>query len=367
MSAIYELLDDYLQEYDRHKSETEFNALNQASNRLDRAMQEETLTARLQGLREATEMSKKLADRQVSLVFDFYLASELIGSANDMVEGLKVVRPAAMESRLVDYDLKSQRIGLNNLLANAYALVDPLGFGGEIGDVGAIVEASPLTDNEDLCVGLAAQYEVQMASGNYAAARQIRDEIWAHARILENPLYYLHAAAFDCELAFVDEDWQAMVDAASDCMRMISPTGSYVVMIDDEPVDLEKDADFRVVSAAHACGLAKLGLGHQIARLQMSNPEPGFPAPFHFYGYWIDCHLALGDPVSATRLAVESWQEITGKGQNYREVLVICRLIRCLKIAGHHQEVADWAQRAREVATRLSDPEPMLEQVRALL
>lgn len=58
MSAIYELLDDYLQEYDRHKSETEFNALNQASNRLDRAMQEETLTARLQGLREATEMSK---------------------------------------------------------------------------------------------------------------------------------------------------------------------------------------------------------------------------------------------------------------------------------------------------------------------
>ena len=367
MSAIYDLLDDYLQEYETQKSETEFNSLHQAIDRLDIAMQEQVLTTRLRGLREAVAMSKKLADRPVSLVFDFYLASELIGTANDMVEGLKVVRPAAIESRSVAYELKSQRIGLNNLLANACALVDPLGFAGEIEEVAVIVEASPLTDNEDLCVGLEAQYEVQIARGNYQAAKQLRDEIWAHARMLENPLYYLHAAAFDCGLAFVVEDWQGMIDAACDCMQLISPTNGTVVTADGESVDLKKDADFRVVSAAHACGLAKLGLGQQITHLEMTNSGSDLPAPFHFYWYWIDCHLALGNPVLATSLAVESWQEITGKGQHYREVQALCQLIRCLQAAGRQDEISDWARLARAAAERLQDPEPMLDQVHSLL
>lgn len=367
MSAIYDLLDDYLQDYETHESEAKFKSLNQAIDRLDIAMQEQTLAKRLQGLRDAVAMSKKLSDSPVSLVFDFYLASELIGTANDMIEGLKVVHPAAIESRSVDYELKSQRIGLNNLLASAYALVDPIGFGSEIEEVGSILEASPLTDNEDLCVGLGAQYEVQIASGNYPAAAQLRDEIWSHARMMEEPLYYLHAAAFDCELAFVVEDWQGMVDAACDCMQMISTTNGTVVTLDGESVDLEKDADFRVVSAAHACGLAKLGLGQQITQLEMSNSECDLPAPFHFYRYWIDCHLALGNPASATSLAVESWQEITGKGQNYREVQSLCQLIRCFRAAGRQKEVADWAKLARAAAQRLRDPEPMLEELKALL
>ncbi|MGI9468733.1 MAG: hypothetical protein ACR2OA_16565 [Rubripirellula sp.] len=367
MSGIYDLLDDYLKEYESHKSETEFNSLSQAIDRLDLAMQQQTLKTRLQGLRDASAMAKGLADRPVSLVFDFYLASELIGTANDMVEGLEVVRPAAMESRSVDYELKSQRVGLNNLLASAYALVDPLGFESEIQEVGLIVEASPLTDNEDLCVGLGAQYEVQIASGNYPAAKQLRDEIWAHARMLENPLYYLHAAAFDCGLAFAVEDWQGMVDAATDCMQMISPSNGTVVTGDGESVDLKNDADFRVVSAAHACGLAKQGFGRQITPLEMSHSGPDLPAPFHFYWYWIDCHLALGKPARATCLAVEAWEEINGKGQNYREVQALCQLIRCLQAASRQEEVADWAKLARAAAERLRDPEPMLEQVQALL
>ena len=90
MSAIYDLLDDYLQEYEKQRSEAEFNLLSQAVDQLDLAMQEHALITRLQGLRGAAAMSKKLGDRPVSLVFDFYLASELIGTANDMVEGLEV-------------------------------------------------------------------------------------------------------------------------------------------------------------------------------------------------------------------------------------------------------------------------------------
>ena len=367
MSAIYDLLDDYLQEYETQKSQAEFNLLNQVIDRLDSAVQEQILENRLQGLRDAVAMSNKLEDRPVSLVFDFYLASELIGVANDMVEGLKVVRPAAMESRSVEYEQKSQRIGLNNLLASAYALVDPLGFESEIREVGAIVEASPLTDNEDLCVGLGAQYEVQIASGNYPAAKQLRDEIWAHARMLEDPLYYLHAAAFDCGLAFVAKDWSGVVDAARNCIQMISSSDGTVATVDGESVDLEKDADFRVVAAAHACGLAKLGHGQQITQLEISNSDSDLPAPFQFYLYWIDCHLALGHPATAVSLALESWQEIAGKGQNYREVQALCQLIRCLQFAGREKEVSDWAKLAWAVAGRLRDPEPMLEQVQALL
>ena len=365
MSAIYDLLDDYLQEYEKQRSEAEFNLLSQAVDQLDLAMQEHTLITRLQGLRDAAAMSKKLGDRPVSLVFDFYLASELIGTANDMVEGLEVVFPAAMESRAAEYELKSQRVGLNNLLASVYALVDPLGFESEIEEIGLILESSPLTDNEDLCVGLGAQYEVQIASGNYPAARLLRDEIWAHARMLDNPLYYLHAAGFDCGLAFVVEDWQGMVDAANHCMEMISSSNGTVITADGESVELGNDADFQIVSAAHACGLAKLGLGQQITQLEMG--DSGSSLPFHCYGYWIHCHLALGNSARATSLAVESWEEITGKGQAYREVQILCQLIRCLQAAGRRDEVAGWTKLARAAAERLRDPEPMLEQIQSFL
>lgn len=367
MSAIYDLLDDYLQEYETQKSEAEFNCLSRAVNRLDHAMLEETLSCRLQGLRDAVAMSEKLDDRPVSLVFQFYLASELIGTANDIVQGLQVLRPAAMESRSVEYELKSQRIGLNNLLASAYALIDPIGFESEIDEVGAILEASPLTDNEDLCIGMGAQYEVQMARGDHAAARQTRDEIWAHARMLDDPLYYLHAAAFDCGLSHAVEDWQGMVDAAVDCMLMISPSNGTFKLIDGESVELQKDADFRVVSAAHACGLARLGLGQQIACLETGNSDPDLPAPFHFYFYWVDCHLALGESSIATNMAFESLQKITGKGQDYREFQALCQLIRCLHAANRKKEMANWTDRAHAVAERFRDPEPMLEQLRVLL
>jgi len=370
MSTIYDLLADYSEEYDKHESKAEVHRLNSAIDQLDLAMEEQSLMARLQGLRDAVALSKKLADRQISLVFDFYLASELIGTANDMIEGLAVVYPAAMESRSVDYAMKSQRVGLNNLLANAYSLVDPLGFASEIEEVGLLVEASPLTDNEDLCVGLGAQYEVQIASGNHLAAKQIRDEIWAHARMLNDPLYYLHATAFDCELAFVVEDWQGMADAACNCMQMISSSGRAVEtdagFSESEKADVESDSDYRVVSAAHACGLAKLGLGKQIAHREISNSGSHIPAPFHFYLYWIECYLALGDTVTATNLAMESWHEIKGKGQNYREAQTLCLLIQCLLTADCRQEAADWGKLALSAADRLRDPKPMREQVQAL-
>jgi len=378
MSAIYDLLDDYSEKYETHECEAEIKCFNQAVTQLDIAMEELSLKRRLQGLRDAVAISKKLADRQVSLVFDYYLASELIGTANDMVEGLAVVCPAAMESRSENYELKSQRIGLNNLMASAYALVDPLGYASEIEEAGLLVEASPLTDNEDLCVGLGAQYEVQIAGGNYVAAQQIRDEIWAHARMLNDPLYFLHASTFDCELAFLAQSWQGMVEAACHCMKMISPSQdiSAVDMLRDgevtedevtETEDIESDADFRIVSAAHACGLAKLGLGQQIVRRETSNSDLGVPAPFHFYLYWTECHLALGDHSVATNLAVESWHEITGKGQHYREVQSLCLLIRCLLAGGRKQEIAGWVNLAQTAADRLRDPRRAQKQIQALL
>jgi hypothetical protein len=376
MSAIYDLLDDYSEKYATHECETEIKCFNQAITQLDVAMEEPSLKKRLQGLRDAVAISKTLADRQVSLVFVFYLASELIGTANDMIEGLAVVCPAAMESRSDDYELKSQRIGLNNLMASAYSLVDPLGYASEIKEAGSLVEASPLTDNEDLCVGLGAQYEVQIAGGNHVAAKQIRDEIWAHARMLDDPLYYLHASAFDCELAFLVQNWQDMVDAACHCMKLIAASqdqfeadfsGDCGATEDDGTKHFESDPDFRIVSAAHACGLAKLGFGQQITHRETSNSDSGVPVPFHFYLYWTECHLALGDPSVATNLAVDSWHEITGKGQHYREVQSLCLLIRCLLAADRKQDVAGWVKLAQAAAHRLRDPHRAQKQIQALL
>ena len=149
MSMIYGLLDAYLAEYETEKTETELVLLNQAVDRLEDALEEASLVARLGGLREAVAISRRLDDQQVSLVFDFYLGSELIGTANDMIEGLAVVRPAVIESRSADYDLKAHRVGLNNMLASAYTLVDPLGYADEIEQIGQLLESAPLTDTTD--------------------------------------------------------------------------------------------------------------------------------------------------------------------------------------------------------------------------
>ena len=194
--------------------------------------------------------------------------------------------------------------------------------------------------------------------------------------MLNDPLYYLHASAFDCELAFLVQNWQDMVDAACHCMRLISASQDqfaadfsrdFRATGDEATENFESDADFRIVSAAHACGLAKLGLGQQITHPETGNPDLGLPAPFHFYLYWTECHLALGDHSVAINLAVESWHEITGKGQHYREVQSLCLLIRCLLAAGRKQDVARWVKLAWAAAQRLRDPHRAQKQIQALL
>ena len=158
-----------------------------------------------------------------------------------------------------------------------------------------------------------------------------------------------------------------MVDSARNCFQMISQSDGTIATVDGESVDFERDADFRVIAAAQACGLAKLGLGQQIAAVEMTNSDSDLRAPFHFYLYWIDCHLALGNPATAVSLAIESWHEITGKGQDFREVQTLCKLMHCLRADGRQQEVTEWAKLAKAVAERLQDPKPMLEELRAAL
>ena len=371
MSAIYDLLDDFCDEYHTHKTEEETRCLQRAVNQLESALEDPSLPQRLEGLRLAAKLAKELGDRPLCLLFDFFLASELIGTANDMIEGLAVLEPAAMESRSAEYDLKAQRIGLNNLLASAYSLVDPFGFSREIQEAGLLLESSPLTDNEDLCVGLGAKYEVEVTSGNHLAAKQVRDEIWAHARMLDDPLYYLHASTFDCDLAFLEQDWPGMVAAASSCLQIVAesqdaslPDGSAQ---GGDQLDLENDMDFRVVMAAQACGLAKLGCGQKIVHLEKSNSDSCVPAPARFFVFWAECHLALGDHSTAIKLAIESWHEVTGKGQHYREVQALCLVIRCSLAAESKQDVKAWVDLAQAAASQLRDPLPALQQIQALL
>lgn len=414
MSLMYELLDSYAESYEADKSEAESTLLLQAIERLNEAFEEETLSERLQGLREAAELVRTLDDEPLALVFDFYLGNELIGTANDMVEGVAVVRPAALKSREESYTQLPQPIGLNNMLASAYTLIDPLGYADEIRTIGELVEASPLTDNEDLAIGLGAMYEVHLAAGDLPAARATRDEIWVHTRALDDPLYYLHAGTYDTELAFEQEDWQAMVDAATQCIELSDQadgTNGSDAMFDDsadewddesledeldesldqeehepgwsgdpDPVDLglddsdfeededfdddiESDTDYMVLMAAHACGMAKLGRGDEILSVETSNPDPEQPAPYNYYQYWVECLLSLGRHEEAVRMAEEAWEEMLGKGQYYRESQTLCLIIRALRIADRKDEIASWERKAKQVASQLRDPEPMDRQI----
>ena len=231
-----------------------------------------------------------------------------------------------------------------------------------------------------MCIGVGAHYEVQIAWGNFKAAEFARDEIWAHAQVLNDPLYFLHATTFDCELAFLANDWQGMVDAATRCWQMIAapsdepaqrdtPTGRKPEVADQpdhDDGDFGSDSDYVVVSAAHACGLGKLGRREQILDRKTMNPDPEQPAAYYFYLYWVECHLALGDHAAATSLATEAWHEITGKGQHYREAQSLCLLMRSLRVADRGREIPRWAALARSVAGKLRDSKPMLNFIESL-
>ena len=394
MSAMYELLDSFIDSYEAEKSEADVHLLQQAVDRLSEAL-EERLHLRIAGLREASAMSRKLGDEPLSLVFDFYLGHELIGVANDMVEGVAVVRPAAIASRAREYDHQAQRIGLNNMLASAYTLIDPLGYADEIEMIGRLVEDSPLTDNEDLCIGLGATYQVHLARGDVEAAMETRNEIWAHARALDDPLYYLHATTYDTELAFERGDWQAMVDAAEACWKMVEHadgSGGIDVVLQRKPEtlgefaaghdevrrqqnldeeeerdplepDIESDADYMVVVAAQACGLAKLGRGDEIVGSETSNLGSEQPASYNFFLFWVECHIAMGKFEVAASLAEAAWEELSGKGQYYRETQMICLIIRALSTAGRLEDIDPWVRKAREVACHLREPACMLHQI----
>ena len=80
MSAIYDLLDDFCDEYHTHKTEEETRCLQRAVNQLESALEDPSLPQRLEGLRLAAKLAKELGDRPLCLLFDFFLLERCPGA-----------------------------------------------------------------------------------------------------------------------------------------------------------------------------------------------------------------------------------------------------------------------------------------------
>lgn len=389
---MYDLLETYSDAYRKEKTADQSELLEQAIDCLSDAFDEPRLSEKLAGLRKAVAMTRELRDPLVEMVFDFYLANELIGTAQKIEEGIAVVRPAALLSRSAEYDEAPQRIGLNNMLASAYTLVDPAGYGDEIRTIVKLILSHPLADAEDRCIVLGARYEVELAEGDLDAARKSRDEVWAEAKEFGDPTYYLHAATYDADLAYISQDWAEMVNLAERCHQLIAEAVTAAeqeeddfdeeVMkelsfgnpfdedefdedFDDEFDDDEEDADAVIVEACRACGLAKLGRSSEVSDVRTGNPDSDAPKAYPYFLFWCEYHLANGDAQTAFEMAREGVNEMSGKGQYYRETEMIILLIRSLHAAGLTGETNELAQAARDAARHLKESGPMLARIEA--
>jgi hypothetical protein len=370
MSLMYEMLDHYAEVYEEEMSEQDHGLLMRAINRLEEAYEEEGLEQFVAGLHEATALAKKLADDEVSYLFDFHLANALIGSANQMDEGIAIVLPGAIATRSAEYDDKPHRIGLNNMLACAYAATDPVAHADEIREIVEMVGEASLADSEDLSIALSSRYECELALGNLDDARNTCDQISQCVEELDSILYYISFGTFETELAYLEQDWEGMLAAAERCWELLVIDQSRTVEEGSESEDEEddfEDADFETIAAAEACALAKLGRGDEVEEPEVDNPNPDSPAQYNFYLYWCEFHQTQGNQDVAIAMAKAGVEETTGKGQHFREAQMICVLLRMLAAAGQVAEIPAWAEKARAVASRLQDPSPMLKQIDAAI
>ncbi len=298
MSQIYDLLEDFLVEYEANRTSEELQILVDAAEKIEDAFESDSLAALLKKLRQAAKTVRQLDDEAVSFLFDFHLANELIGTAHRAHEGIELLRPAAIATRHDAYADSPLRLAINNMLGTALTLADPAGHADEIRLIDSLVAESDIADDEDRLISLGNLYEAEMALGNTAAAKAARDLMWDFAKALDDPDYYLHVVTFDCDLAYAERDWPEMVDAVERAWRM-GQAGD------------EEDTDRLAVLGAHACALAKLGRRSLAARQQQTrNPHPERPAGFPFYQYWCEYHLEVGQAETAIAMAKQGYKEI---------------------------------------------------------
>ncbi|MFK8112018.1 MAG: hypothetical protein AB8B91_07435 [Rubripirellula sp.] len=366
MSLMYEVLDHYQEAYEAEMGDQDQAVLEHAIERLQEAYEEVTLEKHLEGFREAAMIAKKLGDEEVSFIFDFHLANALIGTANLLEEGIEVVLPGAIKSRGKDYEDKPHRIGLNNMLATAYLGSDPIGNADEIRLITTMISEHPLADAEDIFIAMGNLYECELSLGEIEKATQACDRVRQCAEELNSVVYFTSYATFETELAFLAQDWEAMLRGAEQCWEMLVTTQNQPVEGEEEEDDFE-DADFLSVAAAEACALAKLGRADEVDEPEVCNPDPEAPAQYNFYLYWCEFHSTVGNHEVAVEMAKEGVEETVGKGQHYREVQMICVLVCRLRAAGKMDQIQVWEERAREVAGKLSQPESMVAQIEAAI
>ncbi len=354
MSQIYDLLEDFLVEYEATRTPEELRILVDAAEKIEDAFESDSLAALLKKLRQAAKSVRELDDEAVSFLFDFHLANELIGTAHRAHEGIEVLRPAAIATRHDAYADSPLRLATNNMLGTALRLVDPAGYVDELRLIDSLVVEAAIADEEDRIISLGNLYESELALGNIDAAKAIRDEMWVNAKTLDDPDYYLHVVTFDCDLAFATQDWSELLDAVERAWRL-GQAGD------------EEDADRLTVLGAHACALAKLGRRSLAARPQQTrNPHPERPAGFPFFQYWCEYHLEVGQVDTAIAMAKQGYKEIRGLGQDYVEAQMLCLLIRSLVSGNQTEELDARIEAAYGVIDRLKYPEPMRAKVRSV-
>jgi hypothetical protein len=349
MSQIYDLLEDFLVEYQEHHTPEQLQILVDAADKVEEAFESDSLAALLKKLRQAAKAVRELDDEAVSFLFDFHLGNELIGTAHRAHEGIEVLRPAAIATRDDAFADSPLRLATNNMLATAFTLVDPAGYADEIRLIDQLVADSPIADEEDRLLSLGNRFEAEMALGDVTAAKQIRDEMWTNAKSLNDPDYFMHMVTFDCDLAYVAQDWNELHNAVERVWKL-GKAGD------------EEDTDRLAALGAHALALAKLGRRALAASQQHSkNPHPERPAGFPFFRYWCDYHLEVGQLDTAVAMAKQGYKEIRGLGQDYIEIQMLCVLIRALTANGQTEDVLLRVEAALTLADRLKDPTPMKE------
>ncbi len=351
MSQIYDLLEDFLIEYQENRSPEELQILVDAADKVEDAFESESLAALLKKLRQAAKSVRELDDEAVSFLFDFHLGNELIGTAHRAHEGIEVLGPAAIATRDDAFAESPLRLATNNMLATAYTLVDPAGYADEIRLIDQLVVDSPIADEEDRLLSLGNRYEAEIALGDLAAAKQTRDEMWSNAKSLDDPDYFMHVVTFDCDLAYLEQDWDELHNAVERIWKL-GKAGD------------EEDTDRLAALGAHALALAKLGRRALAASQQHSkNPHPERPAGFPFFRYWCEYHLEVGQLETAVTMAKQGYKEIRGLGQDYIEAQMLCVLIRALTANGQKEDAQLRVEDANVVADRMKDPAPMKQRI----
>jgi hypothetical protein len=302
--------------------------------------------------REARALAETLAEAWLVMYIEHWTLQTLLYSTGDCRTALELAAKATVEVRKPQYDQLPQRICLHEDLIGAYLYSDPAGYTAELSEAFDYMEREISPDYECRMCLQSQQISFAICLDRIDEGRDLAQKFLAMSQ--KSVHHTASALAQLCEIAYRRQDFKNLSEWAvagegaarkNDASRLIAEFLAWQAAAARRNGDEKQAASFYQKAAVQAGTLGAI-------------------LDAAYYDALCDYHESAGEHELALRLRERELAGLIGKGKTYAECQCRLKQLRLLSRLG--RPVADELANAREAASRLRNPAPILEQIDTL-